>query len=162
MGNLVVIIGIFRLRKKATVTDIFVANLAAADFLFTAFCPIWAMERFRHGEWLMGEVMCQVATFIRLLKFVRNHCTSGFNPCELIPITYFIYVYLIHALAHSNTHLSLLNLYASVILLVIMSLDRYLSVVYPLKAVRFRTKGSAWKAVLVAWTLSSGFSIKVI
>lgn len=68
MGNLLVIIGIIRLRKKATVTDILVANLAAADFLFTAFCPIWAMERFRHGEWIMGEVMCQVATFIRLFR----------------------------------------------------------------------------------------------
>jgi len=43
-----------------------------------------------------------------------------------------------------------------------MSLDRYLSVVYPLKAVRLRTKGSAWKAVIVAWTLASGFSIKVL
>ena len=61
-----VIIGICKMRKKQTVTDILVANLAAADLLFTGFCPSWAIELFQHGQrWPLGEAMCQIATFIR-------------------------------------------------------------------------------------------------
>ena len=81
IGNLLVIIGIIRLRKKATVTDILVANLAGADFLFTAFCPIWAIERFQHGDWIMGEVMCQVATFIRFDTFYFDKLSMT-EPCQ--------------------------------------------------------------------------------
>ena len=79
-GNTAVIYGTFKLHNKSTgksqkrekkstatskVTDILVANLAAADFLFTAFCPIWSIERFENGEWILGSIMCRTATFIR-------------------------------------------------------------------------------------------------
>ena len=79
-GNTTVIYGTFKLHNKSTgkskkmnknqpqtskVTDILVANLAAADFLFTAFCPIWSIERFENGEWILGSIMCRTATFIR-------------------------------------------------------------------------------------------------
>ena len=81
VGNTTVIYGTFKLHNKSTgkvyrqaplkslftskVTDILVANLAAADFLFTAFCPIWSIERFENGEWILGSVMCRTATFVR-------------------------------------------------------------------------------------------------
>ena len=39
-----------------SVTDVLVANLAVADFLFTAFCPIWAVERYKQGQWIIVRV----------------------------------------------------------------------------------------------------------
>lgn len=55
---------------------------------------------------------------------------------------------------------SLLNLYASVALLMVMSVDRYFAVVYPLRAIATRTKQLAWKAITVAWVVASAFAAK--
>ncbi|CAG5085910.1 Oidioi.mRNA.OKI2018_I69.PAR.g11046.t1.cds [Oikopleura dioica] len=118
IGNSVVIYCVHKF-EKSSITDIFVGNLAIADFLFSSFLPVWAVERFYQGIWIMSEFICEFATFI-----------------------------------------SLLNLYASVALLMVMSVDRYFAVVYPLKAIATRTKQLAWKAITVAWVVASGFAAK--
>ncbi|CBY10411.1 unnamed protein product [Oikopleura dioica] len=58
------------------------------------------------------------------------------------------------------TFISLLNLYASVALLMVMSVDRYFAVVYPLRAIATRTKQLAWKAITVAWVVACAFAAK--
>ena len=61
-----------------SVTDVLVANLAVADFLFTAFCPIWAVERYKQGQWIIVRV-----ELIEIPKFWSHHFETrykGFNP----------------------------------------------------------------------------------
>ena len=56
---------------------------------------------------------------------------------------------------------SLLNLYASVIFLEIMSIDRYLSVVYPMKMIKLRTRRSAVRICAGVWLLAVVIASKV-
>ena len=61
-----------------SVTDVLVANLAVADFLFTAFCPIWAVERYKQGQWIIVRV-----ELIDIPNFWFHHFETrykGFNP----------------------------------------------------------------------------------
>ena len=57
---------------------------------------------------------------------------------------------------------SLLNLYASVIFLEIMSIDRYLSVVYPMRMIRFRTRKAVVKICFGVWILAILIALKVL
>ncbi|CAK9301051.1 unnamed protein product [Gordionus sp. m RMFG-2023] len=51
-----------------------------------------------------------------------------------------MYQYMIHVCA-----------YASVYILVLMSLDRFLAVVYPIKSMSIRNPSNAWKCALITW-----------
>lgn len=59
------------------------------------------------------------------------------------------------------TSLSLLNLYASVVFLEIMSIDRYLSVVYPMRMIRLRTRNAVVKICAGVWVLAILIALKV-
>ncbi len=67
IGNSVVIYCVHKF-EKSSITDIFVGNLAIADFLFSSFLPVWAIERFYQGIWIMGDFLCEFATFIRFCQ----------------------------------------------------------------------------------------------
>jgi hypothetical protein len=39
--------------------------------LFSSFLPVWAVERFYQGIWIMGDFLCEFATFIRFYKVLN-------------------------------------------------------------------------------------------
>nr|CAB3220655.1 type-1 angiotensin II receptor-like [Phallusia mammillata] len=59
LGNaLIMYIMQFKIRQKS-ITDIYVTNLAVADFIFLFMLPFWAIEMGMNGRWIFGRVLCK-------------------------------------------------------------------------------------------------------
>jgi len=100
--------------RPASATNVLVLNLAAADLIFLATLPFHAIERFKQGRWIFGNIGCKVISFFTLL-----------------------------------------NLYGSVFFLVMMSLDRFLAVVFVTKSRHLRTIKNAVIASTTVWLLAT-------
>nr|XP_004662900.1 C-X-C chemokine receptor type 1 [Jaculus jaculus] len=67
LGNSLVIFVILYNRVSRSVTDVYLLNLAIADWLFALTLPIWAASR-KKG-WVFGTPLCKVATLLREVNF---------------------------------------------------------------------------------------------
>lgn len=72
LGNLFVIVVIGKRRQKnGRLVDTFVLNLALADLVFVLTLPLWALSA-RYDEWIFGEVMCKISSFIIAVNRFSN------------------------------------------------------------------------------------------
>nr|XP_039266994.1 type-1B angiotensin II receptor-like [Styela clava] len=62
IGNgLVIYIMHLKVRSR-NITDIYVLNLAIADFIFVAMLPFWSTDIALHRRWVFGNAMCKIVT----------------------------------------------------------------------------------------------------
>ncbi|XP_064651669.1 neuropeptide receptor 15-like [Lineus longissimus] len=114
IGNLLVIYAILSDRKmRSSVTNLFIINLAIADFLIMIFgvtdVVLFAIDR----GWLLGEPLC---------KFQRFIMTCG--------------------------------LYVSVMTLLSLCVERYIAIVYPIKAHIFCSRKRILGVIACVWPLA--------
>ncbi|KAL8219435.1 UNVERIFIED_CONTAM: hypothetical protein K2H54_024579 [Gekko kuhli] len=112
-----VVISILGFCMKKTVNTIWFLNLAIADFTFILLLPLSIASLAQNNQWLFGEAMCKINSFITLV-----------------------------------------NLHASVYFLTIISVDRYISVLFPVWARNHRTLRRASFVALGVWILSLALS----
>ncbi|XP_041048007.1 leukotriene B4 receptor 1 [Carcharodon carcharias] len=75
---------------------------------------------------------------------IVNSWVFGTTPCKFLG-------YLVYC-----------NLYGSVFFITLMSMDRFLAVIYPFASQRWRRKGIVRKVVVIAWSLAFLFAVPVI
>lgn len=65
VGNILIIIIVFRNRQMHTPTNYYIVNLAVADLMVTVWCT-WAtlVDSFAHG-WVFGAFFCKINTFMQ-------------------------------------------------------------------------------------------------
>ncbi|CAG5107668.1 Oidioi.mRNA.OKI2018_I69.chr1.g3434.t1.cds [Oikopleura dioica] len=67
-GNgLVIFCSMFLNSNSKTCTDVYVANLAIADFIFVSTIPFWAFDLIQ-DEWIFGNAACRVFSFVTFLN----------------------------------------------------------------------------------------------
>nr|XP_018666693.1 somatostatin receptor type 5-like [Ciona intestinalis] len=62
LGNALVMYIIQVKIRKNSLTDIYVINLAVADFIFLAMLPFWSTELAMNGRWVFGRVLCKLTS----------------------------------------------------------------------------------------------------
>lgn len=68
VGNLLVCVSVLRNEYMRTVTNMFLVNLALADFLVILFClPLTLIEDIRL-TWYLGLITCKVAKYLQVSK----------------------------------------------------------------------------------------------
>jgi len=87
---------VFLLHKKAcTVAEIYLSNMAAADFVLTACLPFWAVYAANRFNWTLAKPLCSLVT---LCISMNAHCSIYF----LVLISIDRYVALVHPLSHEG------------------------------------------------------------
>ncbi|CBY33783.1 unnamed protein product [Oikopleura dioica] len=67
-GNgLVIFCSMFLNSSSKTCTDVYVANLAVADFIFVSTIPFWAFDLIQ-DEWIFGNAACRMFSYITFLN----------------------------------------------------------------------------------------------
>ncbi|XP_065652488.1 alpha-1A adrenergic receptor [Hydra vulgaris] len=72
IGNLLVIIAIFKYTKLQTVTNFFILNLAITDFMFSAYGIPFIFVTTIAKRWLLGNVVCELVGFLNLLVMLTS------------------------------------------------------------------------------------------
>lgn len=104
-------------------TNLLIINLAIADLLFVFFCVPFTATDYILRAWPFGDYWCKIVCnffFVKLIFFLLNF------------FIYFKVQYMIVVTCH-----------ASVYTLVLMSLDRFLAVVHPIRSMSLRTERNA-------------------
>ncbi|KAJ3612758.1 hypothetical protein NHX12_019016 [Muraenolepis orangiensis] len=60
LGNSFVLLVFLAQKDRLTVPEIYLGNLALADFVLLVVLPFWAMNIRRHFVWRYGEAMCKI------------------------------------------------------------------------------------------------------
>ncbi|XP_078066394.1 leukotriene B4 receptor 1 [Mustelus asterias] len=109
---------------------------------------LWKMKQRSHTVVLiLNLAVADLVVLITLplwIYSISNSWVFGAASCKLM-------AYLIYC-----------NLYGSVFFITLMSIDRYLAVIYPFASQRWRRKGTVCKAVAIAWSLTLLFSVPII
>lgn len=112
VGNGLVIFVVLRYAKMKTVTNMYILNLAIADFCFLVGLPFL------------------------IVTAIMKHWIFGFAACKM----FFI--------------LTSINWFTSVFTLTVMSADRYMAVVHPIKSMSYRTPVVALAVCFCVWCAS--------
>nr|XP_006003633.2 PREDICTED: C-C chemokine receptor type 4-like [Latimeria chalumnae] len=67
LGNTLVVWVLFQLKKKKSMTDVYLLNLAISDLLFVFSLPFWAY--YASDQWIFGAGMCKIISLTYLLGF---------------------------------------------------------------------------------------------
>ncbi|XP_053121908.1 C-C chemokine receptor type 5-like [Hemicordylus capensis] len=67
LGNMLVVLILFKYKKLKSMTDIYLLNLAISDLLFIFSLPFWAYQAAK--EWIFGDSACKILSSIYLLGF---------------------------------------------------------------------------------------------
>ncbi|KAJ3613567.1 hypothetical protein NHX12_019814 [Muraenolepis orangiensis] len=110
LGNSFVLLVFLAQKDRLTVPDIYLGNLALADFGLLVVLPFWAMTIRRHYVWRYGEAMCKIVS-------------SSIN----------------------------VNLYTSIYIIAMVSVDRYLALVQTMRARWLRRTLYAKVICVVMW-----------
>ena len=74
IGNAMVIIVVIHFKGMHTKTNMFIVNLAIADFGVAALCMPFSLATVVHGDWYFGDQLCNVnAFFIALFLIASIH-----------------------------------------------------------------------------------------
>ncbi|KAL2077817.1 hypothetical protein ACEWY4_027321 [Coilia grayii] len=95
LGNLLVIISVFRNRKLRKAGNAFVVSLAIADLLVAIYPYPLVLTAIFHNDWIMGDLHCQVSGFIMGLSVIG----SIFN---ITGIAINRYCYICHSLKYDK------------------------------------------------------------
>ncbi|CAI9535586.1 unnamed protein product [Staurois parvus] len=68
MGNLLILLAIFRKRKQKTIINYLIGNLAFSDILVVLFCSPFTLTCVLLDQWIFGEVMCHVVPFLQCVS----------------------------------------------------------------------------------------------
>ncbi|XP_060574845.1 melanopsin-like isoform X5 [Ruditapes philippinarum] len=71
-GNLMVIVVVFRHKGMQTRTNMFLVNLAIADFLVGILLAPFSLTTLISEEWIFGEVMCNINGFMNAVCFITS------------------------------------------------------------------------------------------
>ena len=93
VGNTMVIIVVARHHGMRTRTNMFLCNLAVADLLCTVICMPFSLGTVIHGDWIFGDIFCQINSFSMPLFFVASIHT-------LMYISIHKYISIIHPFSH--------------------------------------------------------------
>ncbi|XP_015205586.1 B2 bradykinin receptor isoform X2 [Lepisosteus oculatus] len=121
IGNVFVLCVFCFHRKKCSVAEIYLSNLAVADLVMVSCLPFWAVTIANEFNWNFGDLLCRLV----------------------------------------NVAISM-NLFSSILFLVLVSIDRYLAFVRPMTAGRMRRATWAKKISLGIWITSFLFSLPVL
>ncbi|KAJ3613569.1 hypothetical protein NHX12_019816 [Muraenolepis orangiensis] len=97
LGNSFVLLVFLAQKDRLTVPDIYLGNLALADFVLLVVLPFWAMEIRKNSVWRYGEAMCKIVnssvtvnvyTSIYIIAMVSvdrrvNHNGTGALKCKM-------------------------------------------------------------------------------
>ncbi|XP_060578180.1 QRFP-like peptide receptor isoform X2 [Ruditapes philippinarum] len=75
IGNLCIIIVILKTKSLRTKFNLYIVNLAIADFLMPTICMWIYMVNSSRDQWLLGSFLCKIHTFVQ----VTIVCTSVFT-----------------------------------------------------------------------------------
>ncbi|OCT99651.1 neuropeptide Y receptor type 5 [Xenopus laevis] len=68
MGNLLILLAIFKKRKQKTIINYLIGNLAFSDILVVLFCSPFTLTCVLLDQWIFGEVMCHVVPFLQCVS----------------------------------------------------------------------------------------------
>ncbi|KAM8939914.1 neuropeptide Y receptor type 5 [Pelodytes ibericus] len=68
MGNVLILLAIFRKRKQKTIINYLIGNLAFSDILVVLFCSPFTLTCVLLDQWIFGEVMCHVVPFLQCVS----------------------------------------------------------------------------------------------
>ncbi|XP_045168470.1 neuromedin-K receptor-like isoform X2 [Mercenaria mercenaria] len=72
IGNLMVIVVVFRHKGMQTRTNMFLVNLAIADFLVGILLAPFSLTTLISEKWIFGEVMCNINGFMNAVCFITS------------------------------------------------------------------------------------------
>ncbi len=93
VGNTMVIIVVARHKGMRTRTNMFLCNLAVADLLCTIAVMPFSLGTVLNGEWIFGDIFCQINGFTMVVLFVTSIHT-------LMYISVHKYISIIHPFSH--------------------------------------------------------------
>ena len=142
------------------------SNDEASDYLLYLIIPLYSLV-FVIGT--IGNIL--VILTVVTVKQMRNttnalilHLAIANLSFVLMCIPHTIYVYVVHSydfpslLCKLANTLMYLSAYVSIYILVLMSVDRFLGVVFAVKSTKYRTERNAHFAVIVVWLVGIIFS----
>ncbi|MFT7811047.1 melatonin receptor type 1C-like [Arapaima gigas] len=97
LGNLLVILSVFRNKKLRNAGNIFVVSLSVADIVVAVYPYPLALMAIFHNDWTMGDMHCQVSGFIMGLSVIG----SIFN---ITAIAINRYCYICHSLQYDKLY----------------------------------------------------------
>ncbi|XP_025110449.1 trissin receptor-like [Pomacea canaliculata] len=121
LGNIVVLIVFARSKRMHTRTNLFLANLAVADFCVGVFCVLPTLSTFLSRVWVLGQVMCKLYYFVNYLAYT-----------------------------------------ASILLLAVIAVERYIAIMHPLRSRRFFTAPRLFVAQGVVWGIAAVYNIPIL
>jgi hypothetical protein len=65
ISNFIVIYFVLVYKRMQTMTNKFITNLSLADLLVTFICIPVTASRYMSNDWLLGEIMCRISSFIQ-------------------------------------------------------------------------------------------------
>ncbi|XP_075468346.1 neuropeptide Y receptor type 5 [Ascaphus truei] len=68
MGNLLILMAIFRKRKQKTIINYLIGNLAFSDILVVLFCSPFTLTCVLLDQWIFGEIMCHIVPFLQCVS----------------------------------------------------------------------------------------------
>ncbi|CAF1415755.1 unnamed protein product, partial [Adineta ricciae] len=144
----------------------FSADEEASDYLLYLIIPLYSLV-FIIGT--IGNIL--VILTVVIVKQMRNttnalilHLAIANLSFVLMCIPHTIYVYVVHSYNFPSLFCKLANTlmylsaYVSIYILVLMSIDRFLGVVFAVKSTKYRTERNAHLAVIVVWLIGIIFA----
>lgn len=110
--NSFVLVVFFAHKDRLTVAEIYLSNMALADFILLCSLPFWAMNVLNEFNWPYGEALCKIVNALIIINF-----------------------------------------YTSIFTLVMISIDRYIAFVKPMKASWLRRTLYAKVICFILWIL---------
>ncbi|CAF1215592.1 unnamed protein product [Adineta steineri] len=154
------------LNSEKTLLSSSSSNDEASDYLLYLIIPLYSLV-FVIGT--IGNIL--VILTVVTVKQMRNttnalilHLAIANLSFVLMCIPHTIYVYVVHSyyfprlLCKLANTLMYLSAYVSIYILVLMSVDRFLGVVFAVKSSKYRTERNAHLAVIVVWLVGIIFS----
>ncbi len=140
-GNILVLYAIRTEKHLRTVSNLFILSLAVADLFVGLFVMPLSAATIIAGRWPFSSVICKMWLSIdyvaRYLKRKRN----SFDNRNCLK-------------ERTQVHTIFVFSTASIFNLVLLSLDRYWAVVYPLRYLQKRTRRRATIFILIVWFIS--------
>ncbi|KFB46963.1 hypothetical protein ZHAS_00014978 [Anopheles sinensis] len=135
VGNALVCIAVYTNHTMRTVTNIFIVNLAVADFFVILFClpptVVWDVTE----TWFMGKAMCKVVIYFqsKTKKYKSNY---DLHPTD--------------TKTTSSAYLTV-SVTVSVLTLTFISIDRWYAICFPL---RYKPRPErAWRSIALIWLI---------